>query len=363
MNRSFVGILVSDTLYRNIPFGKTGYESMELYEEAAAELGFRVCFVRLKDLIPKQKKISALVKVAGTYTKQWIPTPVVIHNRAIYAGVLSKRKLNAWAVDGRTIFNGWNRYGKLKIHDLLMLDESLRAHLPATSRATLLNLQAMMGEFESLIIKPNKSSVGRGIMKMDRTDTGWRLQYPHSFDANNKKWRTRNMATRIPHFLIQTIQKKFYILQQRLPLATFHGRPFDLRVSVQRGNNGTWQLTGIVGKVASKKSFLTNVAQGASVLTLEEIISQYPELQINQVREDITSFSLRIAEHLSLHVDHLADIGLDVGLTDAGFPMLIEVNSKDQRYAFKKAGLLHEWKMTYRNPMLYAKYLLEQKGR
>ncbi|WP_376768681.1 YheC/YheD family protein [Paenibacillus foliorum] len=48
-----------------------------------------------------------------------------------------------------------------------------------------------------------------------------------------------------------------------MPLATYEGRPFDLRISVQRDASGEWQLTGIVAKIASKKTLLTNIAQGA----------------------------------------------------------------------------------------------------
>lgn len=140
----------------------------------------------------------------------------------------------------------------------------------------------------------------------------------------------------------------------------FRGQPFDLRVSVQRGAMGQWQVTGIVAKVASKRCFLTNVAQGGTVYRLEPIlIAEYPHLQPKAVIKGIEQFSLQVAEHLGNHLPHMADLGLDVGITIEGFPMLIECNGKDQRYSFREAGMLQEWKATYDNPMAYARYLLD----
>lgn len=47
-----------------------------------------------------------------------------------------------------------------------------------------------------------------------------------------------------------------------IALATYKGRPYDLRVSVQRGTTGKWQVTGVVGKVAGAGRHVTNVAKG-----------------------------------------------------------------------------------------------------
>src|SRR5690606_32997126 len=120
----------------------------------------------------------------------------------------------------------------------------------------------MMQQYNSLIIKPNSSSIGRGIMKLERTEDGWKLLYPSV--NNHKIWKTSTFKQSMPKVLINRICRKPYVIQQCLPLATYDGRPFDLRVSVQRNINGGWQVSGIAGKVAKKAAFLTNVAQGGT---------------------------------------------------------------------------------------------------
>jgi len=46
-----------------------------------------------------------------------------------------------------------------------------------------------------------------------------------------------------------------------------------------------------------------------------------------------------------------------MGVDQQGNPYLIEVNVRDQRYSFYKAGELEMFKNTYRRPLEYAKSL------
>ena len=359
MSRPYVGILVNEELYKSIPLGRKSYEAIRFYLEAGQHYDTTPCFFRKQDVNLARRQVMAYVKQGGRFTRQRIPLPQVIHNRAIYPDHQSYLTLQAWTDRGVQLFNRWNRYGKLFVYELLMKDPSIRPHLPATHKATASSLQDMMGGFDCLIIKPNKSSIGRGVMKLERAEAGWELTHPSGMSLSSRVWHTHNFAQTIPGPLLRALKQRPYIVQQRLPLATFQGRPFDLRVSVQRGATGAWGVTGIVAKVASKRLFLTNVALGGRVHSLEEVLREYPHLDQSHVVQQIADFSLRVAAQLSCHLPHLADIGLDIGMTTDGFPMFIECNGKDQRYSFREAGMLDTWKSTYYTPMAYARYLLD----
>lgn len=354
---SYVGIMVNDNLYRRIPLGKTGHEMLEFYEEAGKDYDLKPCFFRLKDIRKDQDGLHAYVKEAQGYVKKHIPLPCIIHNRSLFRKTVLKQKIEQLGQQGMTIFNGWNRYEKRFIHELLMKDFSIRPHLPCTVTADEQNLRQMMELFSSLIIKPNIGSIGRGIVKLDRTEHGWHLLLPQSL---NRPPRILPFKHKLPPVLIKLLRSKAYIIQQRLDLATFHGRPFDLRVSVQRGEKGKWQVTGIAGKVAAPGRFVTNVAQGGQVFTLEALLSEYSYLNTQQVRNHLIHFSLKVAKQLSKHLLNLADVGLDVGLTDYGFPVFIECNGRDQRYSFADGHMPEQWKATYRNPIAYARYLADR---
>lgn len=361
MHPPYVGILVNEFQHRRIPLGTSKYEAIEHYVEAGKKYGFTPCFFRLCDLQAGQSTVKAYIKQDEGFVQEDVPAPRVIHNRAIYRSKRHDRRLASWVRDGRQLFNRWNRYDKLDIHRLLWAKRSLRPHLPATRLATPAGITRMMKRFDSLIIKPNNSSIGRGVMRMDRTKSGWKLTYPASLTPLRQKWRTVEWkGTRLPAILRKRIRRAAYIVQQRLPLATYQGNPFDLRVSVQRTADGSWDVTGILAKVASKQTFVTNVAQGGTAYPLPVILQEgYAGLPPEEILQRISRFSLLVASHLSKRLPHMADLGLDIGMTAEGYPMFIECNGKDQRYGFREAGMLNEWIATYDNPMAYAKYLLD----
>ncbi len=351
-----LGILVNAGLYRRIPSRRTKHEMLSFYEEAANYYDMIPCYFRLQDIRASSGKVLAYVPkgVNKGYKRTWMPLPKIVHNRAIYSSSATQERLNRMAIHSFHVFNMCNRYNKLHIYDLLMKNENIRPHLPGTVNATTANLKHYLEVYDSLILKPNNGSIGKGIYKIEKAERGWVLHY-----KRDKRWRKIYFSKRIPSFLMNRLKKRKYIIQQQLPLAVWNNRPFDLRVSVQKNISGQWQITGIAGKVAPKNGFLTNVAQGGKVYPLHVLLSAYPHLNMTETEDNIKNFALMVASELDQHLPNLADLGLDVGITEHGFPLFIECNGRDQRYSFREAGMIEEWKATYANPVGYARYLAD----
>jgi len=306
--------------------------------------------------------VRAWVWHRDRYVLRSVPIPAVIHNRTLFQSPAPRRTIERLIQSGIHVFNGWNRFGKLAVHEHLMKELSIRPHLPCTVPASPAALREMMGMFDSLILKPDSGSIGRGVLKMDRTPDGWVLHMP---EHKGKGTAIRSIpfpSGRPPARLLRLLREKPYVIQQRLELATHEGRPFDCRVSVQRNETGRWQVTGIAAKVAARDKYVTNVAQGGEVRPLEHLLAAYPGLVGEQVYNHLSHFALKAAERLGMHLPHLADIGFDVGITAHGFPVFIECNCRDLRYSFSY-GQPEVWKATYRNPIGYARHLLDAKRR
>lgn len=357
MNEPIVGILLNDRTFNGIRRGRTAHEALPLYEHAALRLNCQVCYFRLQDISIKNKTVHAIIPEphGQGFQKRLIPLPSVIHNRAIHLHKKANLKLARLHAAGYFIYNRQTRYSKWFIHRLLMKDESIRPHLPETHLATVPRIRSMMRRYNELIIKPANGSIGRGIMKLKKRGERWRLVYRSL--QRPRRWRGLPASKRLPSVLRHAIRRKTYLVQQCIPLATYLNRPFDLRVSVQRNRTGAWQVTGIIGKVAPAKLFLTNVAQGGSVYTLDHLLyanaSLDPHLHPHDVCRNVETFALRVAEHLGKHLVNLADIGLDIGITPQGFPMFIECNCRDLRYSFQEGGMEETWAETYHQPISY----------
>jgi hypothetical protein len=358
MVNRYVGIMVNDSLYRRIPTGRGGHESLPCYEQAGRQHGITPCYFRLQDIEPDSPYIQAFVlSDRGNYVKKIVPAPKVIHNRGLYFNSNARGRIERLVKSGKQIFNVWNRYGKKAIHELLKQDPTVSSHLPVTVAATAQSIRQMMASFDSLIVKPDNSSIGRGIMKLARHGDRWILDYAITRKSRIRK--TIAFRSRLPSVLLRRIHACSYLVQQCWPLATYRGRPFDMRVSVQRNESGCWRVSGIAVKVAKANVFLTNIAQGGQVHSFEDVLREYPHLDPAHTRNQVEQLSLAVAERLSGHLPHLADIGLDVGIDSNGKPLFIESNGRDLRICFQEGNQLEDFQQTYSSPIGYAKYLLD----
>jgi hypothetical protein len=343
-----VGILLDHNIYKGIQRNKTGYEHIKLYNKAAKELQLQPFYMSLLQM--SNKSALGMTYDGKRYRLARLKFPKVTHNRAITLKASLISKLKGLSASSH-VFNRLNRFSKHRIHNILSANTSFRSYLPRTVKYSKANLIQAMKVYSSMFIKPTSGSVGTGIIKLSRgNDVSWNL-----FIRKGKPLQKglKSTQTFIHHF----INGKGYIIQEAIPLATYKGNPYDLRVSVQRGGRGKWQVTGIVGKVAAKGRQVTNVAKGGTVRRCEDLFhaSGFP---VTETKQMIRKVALQLAQYLGNKLPHLADIGFDMGIDKDGYLKLIEMNGRDQRITFKKAKLAKTFYRTYLTPLQYGKYLL-----
>ncbi|WP_274468448.1 MULTISPECIES: YheC/YheD family protein [unclassified Paenibacillus] len=344
-----VGVLLDLKTYKGIPRGRTGNERLALYDKAGRMLGLKPFYMCLHYVNGKWALGYSYKRKKYKLIRRAIPK--VTHNRAITLTPYLKRKLKLLSRSSN-VFNRQNRYDKHLIHKLVLGHASLSKYLPESVKYSRRRLENAMTKHASLFIKPTNSSVGNGIIKISRHASGaWKM---YGIFRKPKLVSCKQAVA----YIGNAVRKKTYMIQEAIPLATYRGRPYDLRVSVQRGEHGQWQITGIVGKVAASGRHVTNVAKGGSVKRSEELFKA-SGLNPEQVKHELHQATLAIAKHLSNHLPHLADLGLDVGVDQNGNVKLIEVNGRDQRYSFKKANMRRTFYQTYETPLRYAKYLMK----
>lgn len=359
MGQDYVGILLNSSMYRGIPQRKTGQESLTNYEDAARKFGLTPCFFRLGDIDLNQNMSIAYLFNGREYVKTIIPIPSVIHNRALYPEASAHRKIGRLVSKGTTVFNVNNRYSKDFIHDLLWGEPSLRPYLPHSLSASRSALRMMMQQHDDLIMKPIRGSVGQGIMRLQRVKEDWKLTY--SPKSTRKSWSTiRLVRGELPPWVRRLLLRVPYLIQERIPLAEYNHRSVDLRVTVQRGISGRWSITGMFAKAAPPGSFISNIAKGGTAYPASIILSEaLPGLYIPSIISNVEWLALACARLLSERLPLMADLGLDIGLTHQGHPYFIECNGRDQRYGFLKAEMIEAWRDSYRQPMAFARYVLD----
>ncbi len=349
-----IGILLDRKVWNALKTRRsTGNEKINLYNQASKNLGLRPFYMTLRKI--DRAKAAGLIRSGNRYKYVWRTVPDVIHNRAIVSHPALSRKLRLLG-RSRMLFNRQNRYSKYRIHKLLVKKHSSSYRVPMTTRLSKTRLAEAMKNKLPLYIKPMKGSIGEGILRLSYRGQGkWKLQ------SGVKRIRYGTAKRTIDRVMKQA-GKRRYLVQKAIALAQYDGRPYDLRVTVQRGGRGVWQVTGIFGKVAAPGRHVTNVAKGGTVKrakTLFKASGFHPEAMERMVAQ----VSLQIADYLGRRLPGLADIGLDLGIDHSGKIYFIEMNGRDQRIGFKKAGMKDTFYRSYETPLRYARYLLGRSGR
>lgn len=345
-----IGILLDRKTYLGILRKQTGYEHIDYYNQAAIEHGMTPFYMCLKHI--NTKSALGLSFENKNYTLKRLPIPKVIHNRAMTLSPISQQKLKAIAKISQ-VFNGQNRHDKLHIHRLLRASANSSAFLPHAMKYSHENLIKAMNRKDSFFVKPTNSSVGKGVLKVASMPDGvWQVWWSNQLPRQLVEQQTID-------FINGKVNGQSYLIQKAIPLSMYEGRPYDLRVSVQRGAKGEWGVTGIAGKVAADGRHVTNLAKGGEAVLCEKLFLSNgfdPALKRKQVEHT----ALQIAESLSQQIPSISDVGMDIGIDHQGAIWLIEVNGRDQRYQYKHLNLNKTFYRTYETPMLYAKYLLSK---
>ena len=304
---------------------------------AAAKLGMMAVVFRPADMVTGDGRMEAWAYVSGSVRRVTVPWPDVVYNRIPNRGgeTHSSTRLCKRLLAGRgvTVFNR-TFFHKWWIYRLLRGDAAGNAHLPESHPLTHLSqVSRMLHRYPMVYLKPNGGSKGMGIVKVNRlSGGGFTVSYRrgnHNYQLTGTNWAEAEQLVR------RGMYHRSYVIQEGLPLARFHGRPFDVRVTLYKDINGRWICCGPAAKIAGKGSITTHVHNGGRIVPLGKVLRYSFGEKAEQVRESISRTSIEVAEAVE-RVTHLqlGELGLDIGVTASGRVAMFEANSKPGRAIF-----------------------------
>ena len=347
-----VGVLVDRRTLRGALRGKTTTERVGLYRAIARDdLGIDIVVFAIEDVSLASHRVTAYAPAASGWRKVRVPVPQVIHKRVLYRTGTPLAKVRKLHRRGVIFVNPPLIQNKAGMNEALAQAPAVRPHLPPTFAYRWERLAEMLDAGTRVILKPRVGSVGQGIMRLIPEGRWTQLTTRTTRTLSRSALRAR---------LRKAIGTRRYLLQEYINLAKYEGRPFDLRVPVQRDGSGRWTLPGVVAKVARKHPFLTNAGQGGRVLPgVTALAHAFGESHAREVMGRIGEVALAVAKAVARNHPYAADLGLDMGVDVNGKPWVIEVNTRDQRYTFHEAGLEAEFRILYRNPLAFCSHLAE----
>lgn len=359
MNSKVVGIFISKNHYELIKKNNL-LPSYSEFESAAETFQISICFLSI-ECFYDINKTKGLIRSnrCSIYEEVSIQVPKIIYNRASLNNKKVRQALKQCIDSGSIVFNYIPiKNSKYFVNNVLKKEKQIINHLPLTMKGSKENLEKALLTNSFLFIKPCYSSIGKGIMYLEKQENGnW---YLYEKLSKNKSWEKRIYTSLEKARLEQLFKHRSFIIQERIPLATYENRPYDLRVVVQKNGKGEWDITGIVVKVAPNNQLITNVGRGGEIGELQNFFTNN-NISVLEVTKKINTLAINVAKALEKTWPYISDLGLDIGICNNGHPYFIECNLRGQYSSLRRdKNFLFLWKKTHQTPIAYANYLLER---
>ncbi|WP_027086962.1 YheC/YheD family protein [Cohnella panacarvi] len=229
----------------------------------------------------------------------------------------------------------------------LLSDRAVRRFVPETKLFSRTSLQKMTRRYRMVYFKPTGGTGGNGIARIVRISSG-------RFNVR-KDWRTTK-ATSVGSLYVRLkriARGRSYLLQRGVHLRSSGGRPFDIRVTLQKARKGRWVPTVMFVKLGKPGKVVTNYHSGGKLALLGPTLRRagFGESRIGGYKRQLKLLGLHTARCFNRRSSRFKELGLDVAIDRGGRLWILEVNTRPGISALKS---LRD-KSLYRTMMKYAR--------
>lgn len=215
--------------------------------------------------------------------------------------------------------------GKYLLWSLFAKNQTVRSYLPDTRRFSKDSFRTLLERVGMVYVKPSGGSRGMGVIKVWRS--GGRVYVKHTV----RKTKSFGSVTDAFLYLDKQRSGKAYIVQRGIQLAKVNGRPFDIRVMMQRTTpGGEWSYSGMLAKVAGPSSVVTNVALSKGyVLEVRDALKKSLGWSASKADRHIEEMK-RLGKIAAKHFDsyqRYRELGFDMAVDQRGKIWMIEQNT------------------------------------
>ncbi|MBB6670939.1 YheC/YheD family protein [Cohnella nanjingensis] len=205
----------------------------------------------------------------------------------------------------------------------LLSNRQIAEHIPATRILSPGNLRGMLALYGMVVIKPIRGAGGHGVIKVTKHRSRYSAKYM-------TRTRTFGSFGALYRHLGRIRRRRVYLIQKGIHLATIGGRPIDYRVKFVKVG-ARWQFRSMVGRLARRGLFVTNLCRGGSQLTAAQGISRSLSPRLVGVKKRQMRHLTHVATGiLERRFPGIGQLGYDYGIDRRGHIWILEVNTRPQ---------------------------------
>jgi len=268
-----------------------------------------------------------------------VPLPTIIYNRIPTReeeerGPIARKIAQCLEHPDIVLYNPYF-FNKWSLFEWLKGSRATTRHIPQTRRLrSSRTLSTMLKNHSTLYLKPENGKAGKGIMKLNYLSEA---VMPYRLQIQSGKKNMTYKAASLERLWMRVGKEKGtdpYIVQQAIELATYKGRPFDLRVLLQKNARGSWGITGIGARLAGARSITTHVPRGGSIENPGRMLEgTFGVERAGTIMKKIPMTALLIARQIERASEFtLGEMSMDLGVDKDGDLWFFEANSRPMKF-------------------------------
>lgn len=331
---------------------------------AAEQHGIDLYVFTAADYQPRTGQLQGYRFHQNRFVRQSVPLPDVIYDRCFFTNADQRqncRKMLA-SIKLQKPYQMLNSVlpAKLGVYHALKEDDRLKPYLPITSgyQSSDQLMRLMQLHAAGVVLKPASGMQGRGLLHAKL------CQHEQSVHVNGRTKQNQPFTITFAHidkfkrWINRIVSQTAYLIQPYLELSDDDGKPFDIRVLLQKDSQGRWASTGAAARSGKKGSLTSNLHGGGEARSaLQLLTNKFDRAKAEHLLETIHTISKQTAERIEDVFGRFAELGLDFGIDKGGRVWLIEVNSKPGRSAFRLISDQKAEHLSIERPLLYARLL------
>lgn len=324
------------------------------------ELGCLVFLFSPNDVQPSSRTVRGFTPLGTGWQSRLFSEPDVVIDRyrftptTAFKNYVLFRKKNSFLYANNRLANKW------KVHEVLWRDERMHRWLPETVLYNQGSLQKMATRHTLLYLKPLNGTGGKGILRVERAGGGFRLL---GRDNQRAKISTQlSQTSALIRWASRWVrQRDKFIIQQGLRLELVPNRTVDMRLLIQKDEDGEWSVTGYGIRVGGERSATSNLHGGGKAIPAKRfLLPRFGDQQTHAILDDCEALAFQTAQTIENHFGRMLELGLDIGIDVKGRAWLIEVNPKPGREIFRQLGTQSLYNQAIRKPLQYAIHLAKR---
>lgn len=292
-----------------------------LYAAAAKLEGHDFVYFTSRNVDFNTKTIRGYYYEKGGWHRKRFPFPDVLIN--LVAPRTENQKRVYHKLRRMIPYTSYNVGSKLDIYRKIEQGERYKDHLiPYKAAKRVDDVLDFLDEYPRIVLKPVIGHHGDDIYFIEKMDQYYLFKDEHGRESTYMEGALRPKLKEI-------IKKRKMLVQAYIETRTRDGRPYDIRLHLQKDGEGKWKLAFIQPKVGAKEKIITNVIKGGEVPPSHQFFRSEFGLRGDEVMSKLSDFALKFTEHFEAQYKYFFDeIGIDIGLDVYEHIWIYEVNSR-----------------------------------